>query len=708
MVGTRGASETDDDGAGLGRIWLLDIASAACWTAVVAGLLVAQGGIWEYVNSGDLHAQFVPWYEHSARSLLREGRLSLWTPFFYCGSPILALGQAAGLYPPVILSFILLPLWGALQALYASHVFLLTLGMTAYLRRHGIGRFAAGLAALLAVAVLFRGPMLAAVDHPQFLGCTVWIPWVLLCWEHAIRTHMRRGIAGFALAAAAQWCAGYPDFGLDLPVVVGVMALVWDHGSLRRRLCALVGGLALGAALAAVQILPIADAVAESPRVHPVIPHEQLRSVFAVHSPAHLGNLATSRFGPAALALAVLGVGFGFGLGLSLRTRLAWLGALVWSTFALDLPFRLLYLLPPYSGIRFPFGWSGASGVFLGILAAAGLTAAWRRPGRWPRILAMLLGAGALAHGLVVVARAPGSIPPFHPRGPSWRAPDLGIARMRASILEALVADHSRILSERESNSGSPLRYGLPIVNGDWGSVPPRRILRLLEELDSHYVQLGVYRGLGWPGLAARPDVGALLGIGLVVVPQRKADPLLAAGFTRVGALPPDDVVLHRPALPRARLVHRVIEAVGEEGTFDAVLTTAPEAPSVAVLEAGALTLPLEEPGPRALEETRIVRYEPEQVDVEALVATPALLVLTDTYYSGWRATVDGAPAPILRTDHAFRGVRLEPGRHLVIFRYAPVSVRLGALVSLLALIVVVLFLAWPRTRLNGSAAVHP
>jgi uncharacterized membrane protein YfhO len=97
------------------------------------------------------------------------------------------------------------------------------------------------------------------------------------------------------------------------------------------------------------------------------------------------------------------------------------------------------------------------------------------------------------------------------------------------------------------------------------------------------------------------------------------------------------------------------------------------------------------------MEEARIVRYEPELVGVEALVATPALLVLTDTHYAGWRATVDGEPTPILRADHAFRGVRLEPGRHQVIFRYAPTSVRLGTLVSLLALAAVAAGLAGPR-----------
>jgi len=65
--------------------------------------------------------------------------------------------------------------------------------------------------------------------------------------------------------------------------------------------------------------------------------------------------------------------------------------------------------------------------------------------------------------------------------------------------------------------------------------------------------------------------------------------------------------------------------------------------------------------------------------------------VLADTYYPGWRATVDGAPARIVAANHLFRGVPVPAGRHRVRFEYRPWQVPVGIAVSALALLVVLL-----------------
>ncbi len=674
------------------RAWLADLASASCWTAIAGGLLVSQGGIWTHVNSGDLHAATLPWFEYVASTFLQDGRPPLWQPYMMCGTPVLAFNHPAALYPPVLVLFALLRPWAALQALYAFHILVLTWAMTTYLRHHGVGRFAAGMASVLAVTAVFRSVMLAGTDHPTVLGAAAWSPAMLLCWERALPKGEPAWVGGLGLATAAQWLAGYPDFSMDVPVLLGAMALVSGEATLHRRVGTLVAGLALGGALAAVQLLPLAEAVAESLRVDPDFPWKTFQSFFAIASPADLLDTLRFRFGTAGLVLALAG------LWPLTRQRVAWLIALVWSTFALNLPFRLLYLLPPYSGVRFPFGWHTTSGVFLGILAALGLTTLWRSSWRAARLLGWPLCLAAAGHGLYAIWQAPVSLPPFRPQGPFWRAPDLALAASRAAELRQFVDGHVRVLSERETTSGSTIRHRIPAPNGHDPTLGPRRIIELLQQTKL-FDPLGMYRGRDWHGLAKEPNIGALLGVGIVVVPSEKASSLVSAGFAPVGSVTPGDVVLRRPEIPRVRIVHHAAEAEGEDGTLAAVVAHAHEAERVAVVEARALQPPLHDPAPDADEEARIVLYEPERVEIVAAVAAPALLVLTDTFYPGWRATVDGVPVAILRADHAFRGIRLEPGRHRVVFRYAPDSVWYGALLTFLATLVLLATLTWTTWR---------
>jgi uncharacterized membrane protein YfhO len=73
-----------------------------------------------------------------------------------------------------------------------------------------------------------------------------------------------------------------------------------------------------------------------------------------------------------------------------------------------------------------------------------------------------------------------------------------------------------------------------------------------------------------------------------------------------------------------------------------------------------------------------IEHYAPHRVVISAASDHPGYLVLTDTWFPGWTAHVDGRETPVERADYAFRAVRLESGRHEIEFRYDPGSVRLG------------------------------
>jgi Bacterial membrane protein YfhO len=99
-----------------------------------------------------------------------------------------------------------------------------------------------------------------------------------------------------------------------------------------------------------------------------------------------------------------------------------------------------------------------------------------------------------------------------------------------------------------------------------------------------------------------------------------------------------------------------------------------------------------------------IVAYEPERVEIDTASPRDGFLVLSDTYRPGWTAFVDGAPAPIWRAQTALRAVRVPSGEHRVIMLYRPASLRVGAVVTVLALLTLAAWLpiSWFRHRRNS------
>jgi hypothetical protein len=82
-------------------------------------------------------------------------------------------------------------------------------------------------------------------------------------------------------------------------------------------------------------------------------------------------------------------------------------------------------------------------------------------------------------------------------------------------------------------------------------------------------------------------------------------------------------------------------------------------------------------------EEVTIRAYNAERVSLYARAVKPATLVLADAFYPGWKATVDGVPAEILKVNFMFRGLHLEPGEHEVTFLYQPETWWWGLRISL-------------------------
>ncbi|HYK87348.1 MAG TPA: YfhO family protein [Acidobacteriota bacterium] len=88
----------------------------------------------------------------------------------------------------------------------------------------------------------------------------------------------------------------------------------------------------------------------------------------------------------------------------------------------------------------------------------------------------------------------------------------------------------------------------------------------------------------------------------------------------------------------------------------------------------------------QATGKARILNYQHNLVRCEVDAETQGHLVLLDSFYPGWNATLDGDQVPILRANYAFRAVEVPRGKHVVEFRYTPTGFYLGLLISAITL----------------------
>jgi hypothetical protein len=91
--------------------------------------------------------------------------------------------------------------------------------------------------------------------------------------------------------------------------------------------------------------------------------------------------------------------------------------------------------------------------------------------------------------------------------------------------------------------------------------------------------------------------------------------------------------------------------------------------------------------GPPGWQPATVRDRTPNHLTVDAETTGPALLVLSEVWYPGWQATVNGIEQPILRVNGVLRGVYLDPGENTVVWHYRPASLRRGAVITLCAAI---------------------
>jgi hypothetical protein len=183
---------------------------------------------------------------------------------------------------------------------------------------------------------------------------------------------------------------------------------------------------------------------------------------------------------------------------------------------------------------------------------------------------------------------------------------------------------------------------------------------------------------------AARPTsitlVGPLTVRGLSLIDERSGafHSLTLGGYRLVHS---GDVKIYENlnVLPRAFVVPSAVVIRDQAAALTALGDPSFDPTATVLLAANPNASDLQPPSSN-LHPASITTYTPDLVRVTA--TGPGFLVLTDAYYPGWVARVDGASVPILRADLMFRAVALGPGEHQVEFRFEPRSVRVGLWVS--------------------------
>ena len=685
---------------------------------------------------------------------IASGQIPLWNPLSGLGEPWLANGQSGVFYPPT--AFFLLPSPALAAALFLLLHFAIGMsGAWRFAKEEAVSDAGALIAAGAFGACGFAASLSVYWNH---LGAWAYLPWIAALARSGLRSRGSRvalsALIGLqAMAGSPEMCAA----SLILAALLSWEARPAESGWLDpppwRRLLRFAGAAALGLALAAWTLVPMAELVVRSDRRAPLPAAERDRGaadLFAVSSALGLSRgasgteyLSTLYAGPLLLFAAAAAFAE------KERRRLAILLGVVAAAGVLMAmagpPGSWLRALPYLDRVRYPA--KALAWTFFSLAMLAGLGADALRFDRG-RKRAVLLVAAGLA-GLVLLL--------FSGQPPAARvAEGLGLAALillalpaaagaaapgvlRGAVLETAAAAGLlvamffagspvfRFAPESEIRRVAP---SVPFLSRISGRVltPPDGQLVLWVLRDARFDAATLRRQreslLGYTNLlagistvrtaAALPTQGQRR----IVSSIDDGDPVRAGGAAGARLLwtpfLPSDLgsrkvgeFFRAPINPyRSRLSFVTsyrVEPAGERAweraakgeidfTREVFLNREPDprpAPSAR----------------RSFVVARIAEESAERVAADVNSDAAGILVLADLNYPGWTAEVDGRPAPILFADGYLRAVALSAGPHRVLFRYRPMAFYAGAAVSLVALALLGALLLFGPAPARGSAA---
>ncbi|MBV9545545.1 MAG: YfhO family protein, partial [Chloroflexi bacterium] len=160
---------------------------------------------------------------------------------------------------------------------------------------------------------------------------------------------------------------------------------------------------------------------------------------------------------------------------------------------------------------------------------------------------------------------------------------------------------------------------------------------------------------------------------------------------------PTATVTENTSVMDRAFLVYSARTVAADSSALDALVAPGFDPRESVLLEA---PVPTDLPGVRPDGgSVTLLDQSSGSVQIDVRTPQPAILVLADTNYAGWSASINGAPAPIVTADYLFRAVEVPAGEHTVQFVFSPATFKIGAVISLLALMLSAALLGIPVLR---------
>jgi len=164
-------------------------------------------------------------------------------------------------------------------------------------------------------------------------------------------------------------------------------------------------------------------------------------------------------------------------------------------------------------------------------------------------------------------------------------------------------------------------------------------------------------------------------------------------------------ILINEQALPRAFISYNYESYTNQEDLYKRIENPAtPISSSVLIPNYGSSQMNIHIPPDTAT----ISRYDPDLISIQATAQRNGILVLTDNYYPGWKAYVDGKEERIVAAYGVLRGVFLTEGTHEVVFRYRPQFFSISIIISMVSLLLIlIIYFLLNKTKYQAVKKVN-